>query len=178
MSSTKDLVRKSWDATSNRDMGEFLGWVMASLRMRGQRVSPADSAKKPSRTRYLFFRHWSESRVQATPLIQKGWFSLTIGCLTAVGKFGGVYTCGFLCYDKRNLEMKARPAVVSAPPPRPGPPAHQTRFLKTWVWAMPERAQQLGLMVYRVVDDVTWVEVARDLPEIIPRGLPGYRRYF
>ncbi len=43
---------------------------------------------------------------------------------------------------------------------------------------MPERAQQLGLMVYREVDDVTWVEVARDLPEVIPRGLPGYRRYF
>eukprot|EP00903_Cladosiphon_okamuranus_P016305 g15037.t1 len=90
VSSAKDLVRKSWDATSNRDMSEFLGWVMRSLRMRGQR----------------------------------------------------------------------------------------TRFLKTWVWAMPERAQQLGLMVYRVVDDVTWLEVARDLPEVIPRGLPGYRRYF
>lgn len=42
---------------------------------------------------------------------------------------------------------------------------------------MPERAQQLGLMVYRVVDDVTWVEVARDLPAMIPRGLPGHRRY-
>lgn len=54
----------------------------------------------------------------------------------------------------------------------------QTKFLKTWIWAMPERAQQLGLMVYRVVDDVTWVEVARDLPAVIPRGLPGYRRYF
>ncbi|CAN0118074.1 unnamed protein product [Ascophyllum nodosum] len=54
----------------------------------------------------------------------------------------------------------------------------RTRFLKTWVWAMPERAQQLGLMVYRVVDDVTWVEIARDLPEVVPRGLPGYRRYF
>lgn len=43
---------------------------------------------------------------------------------------------------------------------------------------MPERAQQLGLMVYRVVDDVTWVEVVRDLPEVVPRGLHGYRRYF
>lgn len=61
---------------------------------------------------------------------------------------------------------------------RSGPTHRQTRFLKTWVWAMPERAQQLGLMVYRVVDDVTWVEVARDLPEVIPRGLPGHRRYF
>lgn len=43
---------------------------------------------------------------------------------------------------------------------------------------MPERAQQLGLMVYRVVDDVTWVEVARDLPEVVPRGLPGHHRYY
>ncbi|CAM9111089.1 unnamed protein product [Scytosiphon promiscuus] len=87
---SKELVRKSWDATTNQDMSRFLGWVMSTLRMRSQR----------------------------------------------------------------------------------------TRFLKTWVWAMPERAQQLGLMVYRVVDDVTWVEVARDLPEVVPRGLPGYRRYF
>ena len=49
---------------------------------------------------------------------------------------------------------------------------------RTWVWAMPERAQLLGLMVYRVVDDITWVEVARDMPELVPRGLPGHRRYF
>lgn len=54
----------------------------------------------------------------------------------------------------------------------------QTQFLKTWIWAMPERAQQLGLMVYRVVDDVIWAEIARDLPEVVPRGLPGHRRYF
>lgn len=54
----------------------------------------------------------------------------------------------------------------------------KTRFLKTWSWAMPERAQHVGLMVYRVVDDVTWVQVARDIPEMIPRGLPGHRRYF
>lgn len=43
---------------------------------------------------------------------------------------------------------------------------------------MPERAQLLGLMVYRVVDDITWVEVARDMPELVPRGLPGHRHYF
>ncbi|CAN0230539.1 unnamed protein product [Scytosiphon promiscuus] len=55
---------------------------------------------------------------------------------------------------------------------------HRTKFLKTWIWAMPERAQVLGLMVYRVVNDIVWVEVARDLPQVIPRGLPGYRRYF
>ncbi|CBJ26922.1 Glutaredoxin glutaredoxin/malate transporter fusion protein [Ectocarpus siliculosus] len=54
----------------------------------------------------------------------------------------------------------------------------RTKFLKTWVWAMPERAQLVGLMVYRVVDDVTWVQLAYDLPEIVPRGLPGYSRSF
>lgn len=59
-----------------------------------------------------------------------------------------------------------------------GPTSIQTRFIKTWVWAMPERAQQLGLMIYRVVDDVTWVEVARDLPEVVPRALPGHHRYY
>ncbi|CAM9147713.1 unnamed protein product [Sphacelaria rigidula] len=90
ISTSKALVRKVWDTTSNSDMSDLLGWVMMTLRIRGQR----------------------------------------------------------------------------------------SRFLKAWVWAMPERAQQLGLMVYRVVDDITWVEVARDLPEIVPRGLPGHSRYY
>lgn len=39
VSSAKDLVRKSWDMTSNADMSEFLGWVMSTLRIRSQRVS-------------------------------------------------------------------------------------------------------------------------------------------
>ncbi|CAM9257536.1 unnamed protein product, partial [Sphacelaria rigidula] len=90
ISTSKNLVRKVWDTTSNSDMSDLLGWVMMTLRIRGQRA----------------------------------------------------------------------------------------RFIKAWVWAMPERAQQLGLMVYRVVDDITWVEVARDVPEIIPRGLPGHSRYY
>lgn len=39
MKTSKELVRKSWDATSNQDMSKFLGWVMSTLRMRNQRVS-------------------------------------------------------------------------------------------------------------------------------------------
>lgn len=54
----------------------------------------------------------------------------------------------------------------------------QARFVKTWIWAMPEKAQLVGLMLYRSVDDVTWAELQRDVPAIVPRGLPGYRRYF
>ncbi|CAM9403100.1 unnamed protein product, partial [Choristocarpus tenellus] len=86
----KDVTRKCWEYTAYDDMASFVGWVLNTLRIRGQR----------------------------------------------------------------------------------------SKFLKTWVWSMPERGHQLGLMVYRAVDDVTWVEVARDVPEIVPRGLPGYSRYY
>lgn len=34
----KDMARRSWDVTPNKDMSEFLGWVLSSLRIRGQRV--------------------------------------------------------------------------------------------------------------------------------------------
>lgn len=39
VSTAKDLARRSWEATSDKEMSQFLGWVMNSLRMRGQRVS-------------------------------------------------------------------------------------------------------------------------------------------
>jgi hypothetical protein len=42
---------------------------------------------------------------------------------------------------------------------------------------MPERAQLVGLMAYRGVTDADWVALSRDLPEIVPKGLPGWRRY-
>lgn len=41
ISTTKGLVRKVWDTTSNSDMSHLLGWVMATLRIRGQRVRSA-----------------------------------------------------------------------------------------------------------------------------------------
>lgn len=39
MKTAKELARKSWEATGDKEMSQFLGWVMAALRMRGQRVS-------------------------------------------------------------------------------------------------------------------------------------------
>ena len=44
---------------------------------------------------------------------------------------------------------------------------------------MPERCQQIGLIVYRgVSDDTLWVELRESMPEIIPRGLHGWKRIY
>jgi len=57
-------------------------------------------------------------------------------------------------------------------------PKWQVRYVKTFVWAMPERCQEIGLIVYRTVDPVTWMWLSVKIPEIIPRGLPGYRKIY
>jgi hemerythrin-like domain-containing protein len=54
----------------------------------------------------------------------------------------------------------------------------RTKFIKTFVWAMPYRAQQIGLIAYRGVSDVVWAEIAASVPEAIPRGAPGWRRAY
>ncbi|KAG1668505.1 hypothetical protein FOA52_012099 [Chlamydomonas sp. UWO 241] len=59
------------------------------------------------------------------------------------------------------------------------PMLHQrVRFLKTFLWAMPERAQHIGIMVASGVDDVQWRRITLELPEIIPRGAAGWERYY
>lgn len=40
-----------------------------------------------------------------------------------------------------------------------------------------ERAQQIGAIVYRNVDAVTWERLRLELPEIIPRGARNWKRY-
>lgn len=52
------------------------------------------------------------------------------------------------------------------------------RYLKALCWAMPERAQQIGSIVYRNVDAVMWERLRVELPEIIPRGAKNWRRYY
>ena len=51
-------------------------------------------------------------------------------------------------------------------------------FLKTLMWAMPYRCQQIGLIVHRGCNDVLWADIAQQLPELIPRGLNGWRRQY
>lgn len=43
---------------------------------------------------------------------------------------------------------------------------------------MPERAQLVGRMIANGVDSAVWVRLARDVPEIVPRGAPGWRKYY
>jgi len=54
----------------------------------------------------------------------------------------------------------------------------RVRYLKCLCWAMPERAQQIGAIVYRHVDAVMWERLRLEVPEIIPRGEHNWRRYY
>jgi len=57
-------------------------------------------------------------------------------------------------------------------------PSWKVRYLRCFIWADPTRAQELGLILYPNLDTVTWAFLAREIPEIIPRGLAGYKRYY
>eukprot|EP00041_Stephanoeca_diplocostata_P019409 m.418837 g.418837 ORF g.418837 m.418837 type:complete len:1030 (-) comp21294_c1_seq7:310-3399(-) len=53
------------------------------------------------------------------------------------------------------------------------------KYIRSLIWGLgPERAQQVGTIVYKNCDAVMWEVLAQDIPEIIPRGVPGWRRYY
>eukprot|EP01039_Chlorochromonas_danica_P010591 gene10589-11737_t len=54
----------------------------------------------------------------------------------------------------------------------------KVKYVKSFIWADSKRAQEIGLILYANVDSVTWVLLAREVPEIIPRGLPGFNRIY
>ena len=54
----------------------------------------------------------------------------------------------------------------------------RVRYLKVLCWSMPERAQQIGAIVYRNVDAVVWERLRVEVPEIIPRGAANWKRYY
>lgn len=54
----------------------------------------------------------------------------------------------------------------------------RVRYVKTLTWSMPERAQQIGAIIYRNCDAVMWERLRVEVPEIIPRGAPGWKRYY
>eukprot|EP01041_Mallomonas_annulata_P011269 gene11269-23576_t len=57
-------------------------------------------------------------------------------------------------------------------------PMWKVRFIRTFIWSMPERAQEIGLMMYRGVDSQLWAFLSEEIPEMIPRGLPGWKRIY
>lgn len=52
------------------------------------------------------------------------------------------------------------------------------RFVRTWLWAMPESAQHVGLMVSLGVSPVMWYQLSKEIPDIVPRGAKGWNRFF
>ena len=55
--------------------------------------------------------------------------------------------------------------------------AQRLTYIRAFLWAMPERCQQIGTMVALGVDPVTWYRLKHQLPEIVPRGEAGWKRY-
>ncbi|KAG2443533.1 hypothetical protein HXX76_001885 [Chlamydomonas incerta] len=52
------------------------------------------------------------------------------------------------------------------------PMLHQrVRFVKTLLWAMPERCHQFGLILCKGVNAVEWRRISAELPELVPRGV-------
>ncbi|KXZ47349.1 hypothetical protein GPECTOR_36g72 [Gonium pectorale] len=60
------------------------------------------------------------------------------------------------------------------------PMLHQrVRFIKTLLWAMPERCHHFGLILAKGVDAVNWRRITAELPEIVPRGVSAvWERYY
>ena len=79
------------------------------------------------------------------------------------------------CWDAAPAEgwFAALPAVVQALPTQ----AQRVTYVRAFLWAMPERCQQIGVMVALGVDPVTWHRLRRAVPEIIPRGEAGWKRF-
>ena len=65
------------------------------------------------------------------------------------------------------------PAIVQNLPMQ----GQRLTYIRAFLWAMPERCQQIGVMVALGTDPVTWYRIKHQLPEIIPRGEAGWKRF-
>lgn len=79
------------------------------------------------------------------------------------------------CWDDAPPEgwWAALPAVVQHMPMH----GQRVTFIRAFIWAMPERCQQFGTMIALGVDPVIWYRVKKSIPEIIPRGEAGWKRF-
>jgi hypothetical protein len=79
------------------------------------------------------------------------------------------------CWDDAPPEgwFHVIPAVVQALPMQ----GQRVTYIRAFLWAMPERCQQIGTMVAVGTDPVTWYRLRRAVPEIVPRGEAGWKRY-
>jgi len=57
-------------------------------------------------------------------------------------------------------------------------PMWRVRFVRTFIWGNPDRAQEIGLICYRTLNSVDWEFLAQEIPEMIPRGARGWVRHY
>ena len=50
-------------------------------------------------------------------------------------------------------------------------------FLSVFLMSMPHRSRQIGVMLALGLDVETWQRVSDELPDLIPRGMRGWRHY-
>lgn len=79
------------------------------------------------------------------------------------------------CWDDAPPEgwWQAIPAVVQHLPMQ----SDRLTYIRAFLWAMPERCQQIGTMVALGTDPVTWYRLRHAIPDMIPRGEAGWKRF-
>ena len=68
-------------------------------------------------------------------------------------------------------------APVATFPRRRRAPHSAPPRLQVLLQAMPERGRQIGVMLALGLEPATWQRIAQDMPDLVPRGMSGYRRF-
>lgn len=50
-------------------------------------------------------------------------------------------------------------------------------LVKVLLQAMPERASHVGVILALGLDVATWQRISEELPDLVPRGMLGHRRF-
>lgn len=79
------------------------------------------------------------------------------------------------CFDARPAEewFQVLPLVVQSLPML----SQRVTYIRAFLWAMPERCQQFGIMLALGTDPVTWYRIKQLVPDIIPRGEAGWKHF-
>lgn len=79
------------------------------------------------------------------------------------------------CWDDAPAEgwWETMPAVVMNLPLY----SQKLTYIRAFLWAMPERCQQIGVIMALGSDPVTWYRLRKSLPDIVPRGEAGWKRF-
>jgi hypothetical protein len=157
------IVRKIWDAYEAMSVEEF-------------RDSGAGGALADGTSLLASNQHggdgWDEYKLSEFRRRGRYSFPKKHRSMESLFEFPSKFPTGELPLEKRQVWRVVLPYVVRNLPE----PMMRTRFVRCWTWALPERAQHIGEMIYRGVEDHEWNAIVVDVPEIIPRGLPGWTR--